>query len=404
MKRFALGLIGATLLLPLLFWITLQLRGESLATVLMKPAHTYAEEPITVPPDYYLERYWASLPGGEGLANLVPNHQSPREGEASTAVFYIHPTSYLSGKRWNAPLFADSWAWEMVGRMMATQGSAFNGCCDVYAPHYREATFWSFLDRETRDGHRALEFAYVDVAAAFDVFLDELAGDRPFIIASHSQGTVHALRLLSERVNTTKLRDRLVAAYLVGYEVPLDYFDRELTRIPPCTTPTDTGCVVHWATYGEGGKPQPGVRHYYQDGWEYADHKRILCTNPLSWRNDEVRTDASQHAGALAVVGDYSLDKLLFNRPSGKQLDLLPAVKPGWTWAQCRNGFLFVEPQLEGPFASGRDDEKRNYHTRDFTLFYQNIRENAELRASQFRVNRTPVSRYPDSFTEPAYR
>ena len=392
MKRFALTLIGVTLIVPLALWVAFRFWGEHFGAVLLKPDHPYAQEPITVPPDYFRKRYWASLPDGPGLANLVPNHQEARDAGAEAAVFYIHPTSYLSNARWNAPLFADSWAWEMVDRMMATQGSAFNACCDVYAPHYREATLWSFVERDSKDGHRALEFAYADVAAAFEVFLMQLAQDKPFIIASHSQGTVHALRLLSERVNHLPVRHRLISAYLIGYEVPLDYFDRELTNIPPCQSATQTGCIVHWATFGEGGAPQAGATHHYTGGWEYADHKRILCTNPLSWRVDEERADATLHAGALTVSGDYSLSNILFNRPTGRQIDLLPAVKPQWTWAQCRDGFLYVEPQLEGPFASGLDDESRNYHTRDFTLFYQNIRDNAVLRTSQFMVDTVPTT------------
>lgn len=385
MKKVALWLIALTFLAPVIALATIGLWGSSYTTVLLKPSHSFAEDSITVPPDYNSERYWASLPGMSGLANLTPNHQLPREGKADTAVFYIHPTSYLSNQRWNAPLFADSWAWEMVGNMMATQASAFNACCDVYAPHYREATLWSFLERETRDGQQALEFAYEDVAASFDMFLQKYADGRPFIIASHSQGTVHALRLLSERINDSPLHQRLVAAYLIGYELPLDYFDRELTEIPPCSAPGDTTCIVHWATYGVEGKPETAVKHYYSDGWEEATHKKILCTNPLSWRADEERVNADQHSGALTIEGSYSLFNIVFNRPTGNTLDLLPAVKPHWTWAQCADGYLYVEAQESGPFHSDLDDEKRNYHTRDYRLFYQNIRENAVLRARQFQ-------------------
>lgn len=386
MKKAVFILILVAVLVPLALWATFGLWGEAFAISLMKPGHRFGEDSITVPPDYSSDRYWASLAGGEGLANLTPQNQAPRDGASDIAVFYIHPTSYYSGDRWNSPLFANNWAWEMVDRMMATQASAFNACCDVYAPHYREATLWSFIEKETTDGHDALEFAYRDVQSAFDEFLQRHNKNRPFIIASHSQGTVHALRLLSERVNDHALRGRLVAAYLVGYSLPLDYFDRELTNIPPCESARDTGCVVHWATYGEGGQPESAARHFYSEGWEYAHDKKILCTNPLSWRRDETRVTASEHPGALAVPLPGNTMNMLFNSPTEETIDLLPAVLPDWTWAQCKDGFLYVEPQIEGPLASALDDEKRNYHTRDFSMFYQSIRENAELRASQYRL------------------
>ncbi|MDX1734361.1 MAG: DUF3089 domain-containing protein [Halioglobus sp.] len=383
MKKATLVLVLALVLLPLSLWGAVTLFSAQLTNMVLKPDHRRHEDPITVPPDYTDDRYWASLPGGAGRANLVPEGQQARSGSASVAVFYIHPTSYLSGDRWNSPLFEDSWAWEMVDRMMASQASAFNACCDVYAPHYREATLWSFVEREHEDGLHALNIAYVDVSRAFDNFIQRIGRNTPFIVASHSQGTAHALRLLSERVNNGILRERLVAAYLIGYEVPMDMFERELGNIPPCENATDNGCVVHWAVYGDQGTPEPGAPHWYSSGWEYSRGKEYLCTNPLSWRRDEDRVPATEHPGALPTSSGYSFANFFFNSPSGKKVLALPAVLPAWTWAQCRNGFLYVEPQIEGPFASPLDDETQNYHTRDYALFYQAIRDNAVLRARQ---------------------
>lgn len=373
-------------LVPLGVWAALTVWGEDIVNASLQPDHSRRQDPITVPPDYRDDRYWASLPQKAGLANLVPGGQVGRQSAADVAVFYLHPTSYLSGKRWNAPLFTSSWAWEMVDRMMASQASAFNACCDVYAPHYREATLWSFIGRDTDDGLQALDLAYQDVATAFDEFLWRFSEERPFIIAGHSQGSAHALRLLAQRINDDPyLRERLVGAYLIGYFLPLDMFDRELTNIPPCDSATDTGCVVHWATYGEGGSPAASTPHWYTDGWEYAEHKRILCTNPLSWRRDEERVPASEHPGALDVPASYGLTNMLFNAPTGDRIEQLPAVLPEWTWAQCKDGYLYIEPQTDGPFASPLDDEAMNYHTRDYALFYQAIRENAQARSAALR-------------------
>jgi hypothetical protein len=386
-KRAIIVLAVAAVVLPLTLWGTVGLWRTELVNQIIKPHHRRFEDPITVPPNYATERYWASLPGYSGRANLAPAAQQPRNGSTEVAVFYLHPTSYISGDRWNSPLFESSWAWEMVDRMMASQASAFNACCDVYAPHYREATFWSFLERDTQDGLHALDIAYMDVANAFDEFIARYAQGRPFIIASHSQGTAHALRLLSQKVNDDpQLRSRLVSAYLIGYDLPMDMFRRELTNIPPCESSSDTGCLVHWATYGDGGQPGNGVPHWYSSGWEYSDGKETLCTNPLSWRRDEDRVPASAHPGALQIPADFGLGNLLFNQPSGETINALPEVMPQWTWAQCRDGALYIEPQLSGPFASERDGDDQNYHTRDYALFYQAIRDNAVLRADQARL------------------
>lgn len=390
MKKAPVGLLVALILIPLSLWGAVMLFGDNVMNYLLRPGHPQHDDPVTVPPDYGDDHYWASLPDSKGLANLVPEGQQSTAGPAEVAVFYVHPTSYLSGKRWNAPLFDDSWAWEMVDRMMATQASAFNACCDVYAPHYREATLWSFIGRDSEDGLRALELAYMDVARAFDEFIERFSDERPFIIASHSQGTAHALRLLSHKVNDTPLRQRLVGAYLIGYFLPMDVFEQALTNLPPCESAVDTGCVIHWATYGDDGEPEPGPPHWYTDGWEYPDDKDFLCINPLSWRRDEELAPATTHPGALWTPPAYSLRNILTNAPTDERITELPAVMPGWTWAQCRDGVLFVEPQLDGPFASERDDETQNYHTRDYALFYQAIRENAVLRSRAMLVGVAP--------------
>jgi Protein of unknown function (DUF3089) len=385
MKRTLLLALLLLVLAPVTLLAAMSMMGEQMTSMLLQPDHRRSDDPITVPPDYKDDRYWASIPTDKGLANLVPEGQQTRRVPAEVAVFYIHPTSYLSSARWNAPLFENNWAWEVVDVMMASQASAFNACCEVYAPHYREATLWSFMERNNQDGLRALEIAYMDVSRAFDNFISSRSQGRPFIIASHSQGTAHALRLLSEKINNTNLRERLVSAYLVGYHLPMDTFERELTNIPPCETPFDTGCVIHWATYGDQGKPDSGVPHWYSSGWEYSEGKEVLCTNPISWQTNEQLVPASDHPGALDVEMDYGLLSLMFNRPSGAKITALSAVMPEWTWAQCRDGVLHIEPQLEGPFVSSRDDENQNYHTRDYALFYQSVRENAVLRAESVR-------------------
>ena len=87
--------------------------------------------------------------------------------------------------------------------MLAGQASAFNSSCDIYAPEYRQATFFSFFD-ETGDGQKALERAYKDVENAFFQFL-EFIGEKPFFIASHSQGTLHGQQLISKHIDGTNL-------------------------------------------------------------------------------------------------------------------------------------------------------------------------------------------------------
>ncbi|TGD74577.1 DUF3089 domain-containing protein [Mangrovimicrobium sediminis] len=374
-------------------WSVLQVWGEELVVYYIEPDQPFDVANAGRAPDYNDSRYWAAYPGKPSAARLVPQGLAPRESRAPADVFYIHPTSYISGEAWNAPLFVESRAWEMVDVILGAQASAFNLCCEVYAPHYRQATLWSFLDREDGDGTAALELAYSDIARAFEVFLARNDG-RPFIVASHSQGTYHALRLLAEYVDGQPAQQRLAAAYLIGYWVPLDTFGRTLVHIQPCETARDTGCVVHWSTYGERGERRAGVPHWYPGGVELSDGKPLLCTNPLNWQRAGGRVAAVHNPGALYVSPGGNLLNTLLDTPVDIELRALPPLLEHWTWAECRDGLLYVADQEAGPFAEA-DPAGQDYHLIDYSLFYGALRNNAPQRVGSLRQQRLAASAAP---------
>ena len=111
-----------------------------------------------------------------------------------------------------------------------------------------------------------------------------------------------------------------------------------------------------------------------------------LCTNPLSWQVDEDFVAAEKNAGAVFPEGSY-------NTAIGKGEDestaqvfkALSAPLPQHTWAQCRNGWLYVQDQEGSELDEGDTvDASGNYHMLDYSLFYMNIRNNAKLRANRY--------------------
>ena len=205
----------------------------------------------------------------------------------------------------------------------------------------------------------------------------------PFIIASHSQGTHHALRLLQEEIDATRLRSRLVAAYLIGgaiIPVSPEWF-ASMTTIEPCERAEDLHCVVHWDTMPEGADPMQRA----------ADS---LCTNPLTWRVNEERAPAELNEGAVVPEGTYntafgSKD----DAPTQQTFEALDTPQPGQTWAQCRDGSLFARDQTGTGFAAMGSDEMGTYHGLDYALFYMNIRNNAKLRVNRY-LARASVSEH----------
>ena len=97
-------------------------------------------------------------------------------------VFFVHPTGYLKAASWNGPI-DDPDAVQAVSLVMKYLASSFNAGARVYAPRYRQATLYAFLDYETLSGVRALELAYSDVARAFDQYIAEYNQGRPFMLA-----------------------------------------------------------------------------------------------------------------------------------------------------------------------------------------------------------------------------
>ena len=83
---------------------------------------------------------------------------------------------------------------------------------------------------------RAVDAAYADVAQAFDYFVQSIPQDAPIVLAGHSQGSLHLIRLIKEKVAGTPLASRIVAAYVIGWPVSTEV-DLPAMGMPACATP-----------------------------------------------------------------------------------------------------------------------------------------------------------------------
>lgn len=292
---------------------------------------------------------WAALPWKDDDADKVPSDElKNRQDSAQVDVFFIHPTSYLMGFDWNAEITNVVVNERTDIGSIKNQASVFNGSCRVFAPRYRQAVLRSFYPKNEKRGNEALEFAYQDVKAAFEYYLENYNDGRPIVIATHSQGTRHGLKLVQEYFDGKPLQDKLVAAYLVGFAVKCDDFK----KLKPCDEPGETGCFVGWNTFKWGA----------DDGVIRADfYDEACCVNPLSWRIDTLTAGKELHKGSTAFTFFDSLDK--------KALD-----------AKCVDGKLWIHP----PSGSKYANISRNYHIYDYNFFYGNIRENVAQQVKNY--------------------
>ena len=301
-------------------------------------------------PDYSNLNYWAAHPYKYDPSDNIPLDLKNESKDSLADVFFIHPTTYTNKKMdmgWNADIDNPELNKETDKSTILYQASVFNKYCRVFALRYRQANLQAFYTQDKVKGEAALDTAYEDVKAAFIYYLKNYNNGRPIIIASHSQGTLHAGRLLKEFFEGKSLQKQLVCAYLIGLPVFSNYF----TLLKSCEDSTATGCFVSWRTFEEG-YTAPYVRQETLTAW---------VTNPLTWTMDTTLAPAYLNEGAVLRN---------FNK-----------VNPGLVHAQIHGNILWVnKPKFFGSLFL----KIKNYHIADYNLFYQNIRENVGTRIQAF--------------------
>nr|WP_262901443.1 DUF3089 domain-containing protein [Flavihumibacter profundi] len=301
------------------------------------------------PADYSSLLLWAAHPDKHDPSDSIPLPlRKGYQKDSSVDVFFIHPTSFTGKKltKWNAD-FTDSALNNKTDRSsILYQASVFNRY-NVYAPRYRQAHIQNYYSTDTVAAMHAFDFAYADIKAAFEYYLQHYNNGKPIIIASHSQGTTHAKRLLKEFFEGKELKNKLVAAYIIGMAVEPDYFE----SLGPCRDSLQTGCFVSWRTFRRGYEPN------YK-----PSSRRSIVVNPLRWATDTIYAPVDLNKGSVLTK---------FNT-------VLPIVND----AQVYKDLLWISrPRFPG----GKFYRAKNYHVGDINLFYMNIRENLDTRVEQFK-------------------
>lgn len=291
----------------------------------------------------------------------------------NAAIFFVHPTSYLSSAHWNAPLDDDEANWR-ANLFVRSQSSVFADAGDIWAPRYRQATMGAFLTRDVETANRALDAAYVDVEAAFDQFLEDIGPDRPIILAGHSQGSLHLARLMRQRVHNNPIARRIVAAYVVGWPISVE---RDLPRmgLPACEQADSSNCILAWQSFAEPADPEMILEVFDATiGFDRESRRgtRMLCVNPITGERDGM-AERAQNLGTLV--------------PESSLRDA--TVGPGLVGARCDDpaqggrGLLLIG---EGPELGGYLLPGNNYHVYDYALFWLNIRADALRRWRAFQA------------------
>lgn len=375
MARKFLYFIAAIIVLVFVGALVLAIWSKELTELAMVPGGEFVEQQPLEENAYQDPAMWFSRPGigtsdparwqpaMREERSLLPAPADPSQAAQDFAVFFVHPTSYLDRSNWNAPL--DDAESQRIARIYVRgMASPFNQASEIWAPRYRQATFGAFLT-DSEDSQNALNAAYHDVKQAYDFFLSSIDDNTPVVLAGHSQGSVHLLRLLKDHMNGSPVTDRLVAVYAIGWPISVAQ-DLPALGIPACATAKQSGCLISWSSFAEPADPSQVLEAYQTsiafDG-KPRGNSRILCTNPLT--------------GGIGGAAEKPLNRGTLVPEEGFTSGELVA---GEVPARCdERGLLLIgDPPEMGSYVLPGN----NYHVYDIPLFWKNLQNDVVTRVN----------------------
>ncbi len=277
--------------------------------------------------------------------------------------FYIYPTCNVDMSE-NAPAICpitDEGMRGMARGMFEEQATAFEESTNVFAPFYRQTnvqalmkldveSFYEFQKQEQR----------TDIFAALDYYFENINNGRPFILASHSQGSVMCKLVLGEYMQLhPEYLDRMVAAYAIGLSFTRKWL-KEHPYVPFAEGESDTGVIISWNT----------------EGPENAGHESLVLEkdavsiNPLNWKRDSTYASKETNPGSR-----------LKNEKS-EQYEILSSLADAEV--DTERGTLISNAGAQF-YSPGGFFGPASYHFVDFDLFYVSIQKNAEKRIAAWK-------------------
>lgn len=235
--------------------------------------------------DYAQPGNWLCLPGRDD-ACTTDLDSTIVQADGSTALepfeatddapfdcFYVYPT-VSTDEGGNSDRVID----DAERRVVQQQAARFASRCRVFAPMYRQVTLAGLrqvMSGQKTDADSAL--AYADVQQAWRWYLAQENQGRGVVLIGHSQGSRMLLELLARDIDGHAAQKQLIAALVIGMNVPVDDDDRFGT-IPICRQAEQTGCIVSYVSFRDTRPPPPHSRFGKVD----STGRRAACVNPAA--------------------------------------------------------------------------------------------------------------------------
>jgi len=314
--------------------------------------------------DYSNSENWLSLPAAT---------------DHNVDVFYVYPTEYFATTQ-EDPLIGPINDPGMVAgakNAFQKQATAFETIGNIYAPYYRQADAIRVLSLPTIDDVYGVisGIPASDVTAAFDYYIDNYNNGRPFILASHSQGsTVVALLLEDYMKHHPLIYKRMIAASAIGWSFTPDYFDRN-PHLKFADSPDDTGVIISYNTQGPAfkGAKNPVV------------FPGAMAINPITWSRGEELASAAQNLGSLRLDSSgqvvIPVQATLMNYADAQitHIDAMTSeVDPS------SDTVVVLCSKVNPASVNSNLPPEGFYHNYDYPFYYEDIRVNAANRTERF--------------------
>jgi hypothetical protein len=268
-----------------------------------QPPAAAAAAPQT-PNNYADARNWLCRPGGtaEGAASVEGGgvkdacasdmattivaadgtlKPEPFSADANAPIdcFYVYPTVSTDTTP-NSDMTANPAELTVVRQQFAR----FASKCRPFAPLYRQVTL-AGLRTVLGSGNVAAALAsgvqYNDVRDAWRHYLQNDNRGRGVVLVGHSQGSFILMELIRQEIDGKPVQKQLVSAILMGTTLPVPKgkdVGGVFKNIPVCRTPSQTGCVITFASFRSTSVPQANTMfgRITEPGFEAA------CTNPAN--------------------------------------------------------------------------------------------------------------------------
>ena len=290
--------------------------------------------------------------------------------------FYILATEYM-GFNAGDPDYATIDNAEMVEGapiQYAMNASAFADSTNVFMPFYRQSSLKYAGEIYKRDGNIDAAISgmpYNDITAALDYYFKHYNNGRPFILASHSQGSAIAQIVLKKYFKEhPEYYKRMVAAYVIGYAVTKDYLAAN-PHLKFATGESDAGVIISWNTEGK--------RNVEENVTTCVLFPNAISINPINWKLDDTYAPASENLGSLVLNEDNTAFEIGNVGADAKVIPSRGVVLTNAKIEPMPAELAAVADEFFGP--DGR-------HESDYTFYYNNIKANVAKRIATFKTSR----------------